>query len=218
MKMIDHAGKSFNDAPLRPYGMTKRVVNNFYADECEVMIVSGMPEGVGKSAYVNHVFADAKGYQQCRDSKLVEAMRLERRLQIDAPKWSTDYENIKPLILYEPKDVVDKCLYMLDHNEREYALEWDDGGTWLNAMEYQEPFVVAFMEYLSLARSNWAAIVITTPVEGWVLKKLRTAEGLIKVQISKPENAAKYYWKPRKAIAYKVVNLRSPIRRFLRNQ
>ncbi len=71
--------KEFNDGPLRSYGGTKRDVNNFYGDECEVAIVSGMPEGIGKSAYVNHVLADLYSYQGCRDGELLKVRSCTRR-------------------------------------------------------------------------------------------------------------------------------------------
>jgi len=58
-----HRKKIFDTAILRPYGMTKRICGCYYGDECEIGIVSGMPEGIGKSGYVNHVLADTDGYQ-----------------------------------------------------------------------------------------------------------------------------------------------------------
>jgi hypothetical protein len=62
--MIHHRGKELNDNRLRPYGLARRAARNFRNDECEIVMVYGMPEGVGKSAYVNHALADVYGYSR----------------------------------------------------------------------------------------------------------------------------------------------------------
>ncbi len=202
-----HRQKEFNDEPLRPYGGTKRAVTNYYGDECEIAIVSGMPEGIGKSAYVNHVLADVYGYQGCRDGELLKVMYEKREVQVTAHKWPTDWETPKGLIKYLPEDVVKTCKNMLIKGVRLPAFHWDDAGSWLNAMDYHDPFVIAFMKYLSLARSNWGLIYLSTPVEEWVLKKLRSAQGILRVTITKPRSGSsrRSVWRPRIAKCYKMV-------------
>lgn len=71
---VRHRGKEFNDDLLRPYGGTKRAVNNYCGDECEVAIVSGVPEGAGKSSHVNHILAHTYGYQSYKDQQLIKVM------------------------------------------------------------------------------------------------------------------------------------------------
>jgi hypothetical protein len=201
--LITHSGKWFDDNQLRPYSFSKRIANNFYQDECEIFSVYGMPEGVGKSANVNHVLADLKGFECCKDKELLQYM-YNKKPSKDTPVWEANYELIKPFVLYLPEDVVRKCKNMLLRQERDFAFHWDDAGTWLNAMSYQDPFVIAFMNYLSLARSNWGAVILSTPVEDWILKKLRTSAGVIHVKITK-EGGNAHIWKPRLSTGYKAV-------------
>lgn len=202
--MIEHEGKSFDDMRLRPYGFTKRLVGNYYADECEIFVVYGMPEGIGKSAYVSHAQADIEGYQACKDrAKLKWLWEREARPE-GTSIWDTDWEIIKPLIKYPPEDVVDMCMDMVEGNRKKVCFHWEDAGTWLNAMDFNDPFVISFMKYMGLARSNWGGIVLSTPVEDWVLKKLRTARGVIHIEIKRTSGTdRRYVWRPRTATAYK---------------
>jgi len=166
-----------------------------------------MPEGIGKTGYVHHVLADTYGYISCRDKELLKVMWLTREEQTKAPKWPLDWETTKSFIRYLPEDVVRLCKTMLMKGLREPAFHWDDAGSWLNAMDYNDPFVISFMKYLGLARSNWGMVILSTPVEEWILKKLRAAKGMLRVDIKKPQNphALRSVWRPRIAKAYKMV-------------
>lgn len=202
--MIVHEDRQLNTMPLRPLGLSRRVLRNFYQNECEVFVTYGMPEGIGKSAHTNLALADIQGYIRERDPEKLQWMK---RKNAERPKdteiWKLDYEGAKPFILYPPEEIVRVCREMLVKERREPLLHWDDGGTWLNAMEYTDPFVIAFMEYLPLARSNWGAIDISTPVEEWVLKKLRTARGVVHIEVIKT-GGEQHIWKPRRATAFKI--------------
>jgi len=200
--VIEHRYKVYDDRKMRPYEFSRRLVKNFFNDEFEVFVVYGMPEGIGKTAYISHVQADVFGYFNCHDKQKIEVM-WKKDKDKSAPIWDSDWEEPKKWILYPPEQVVKICKTMLEREERNICFHWDDAGTWLNAMDFHDPFVIAFMKYLSLARSNWAGIILSTPVEEWVLKKLRTALGVIHIKITKL-NDDTHIWKPRIAEAYKA--------------
>jgi len=209
--MIEYKGRIFDDMSFKPYSLTRRIASNFYQDECEVFVVYGMPEGIGKSAYVNHVLADLKGYQNEHEKELLQWM-WKQKPSPDVKVWESDWERIKSLIMYPPEEIVKRCKDMLIREERDMAFHWDDAGTWLNAMEWQDTFVIAFMEYLSLARSNWGAIILSTPVEEWVLKKLRTATGVLHIPIIKLKDNFSHPFRPRRAKCYKIVRYPNKLR------
>jgi len=200
-----------DDSIFKPYSLSRRVASSFYQNECEVFVVHGMPEGIGKSAYVNHVLADLKGYQNCREKELLQWM-WKPKPTADTKVWESDWGQTKTLIMYPPEEVVKRCKNMLINQERDMAFHWDDAGTWLNAMEWQDDFVIAFMEYLSLARTNWGAIILSTPVEEWVLKKLRTATGVLHIPIIKLKDNYSHPFRPRRATCYKVVRYPNKLR------
>lgn len=200
--MIEHDDREFDDSVLRPYQFSRKLADNFYGDECEIFVVYGMPEGIGKSAYCNHTLADLLGYQACKDKEKLQWMWEKEKPQ-DAEVWESDWERCKQLIKYPPDDVVDMCMHMVEHEEKEITFHWDDAGTWLNAMDFHDPFVIAFMKYMSLARSNWGGIILSTPVEEWVLKKLRTARGIYHIEVKRmPGTDRRYTWRPRVATCY----------------
>lgn len=202
--MIDNEGRTFDDSVLKPYGFTRRLVGNYYANECEVFMVYGMPEGIGKSAYVNHTLADIQGFLKCKDQELLKWM-WDKNKPKDAEIWESDWESAKQFVKYPPDDMVDTCIRMIEKERKAVAVHWDDAGTWLNAMDFHDPFVIAFMKYLSLARSNWGGIVLSTPVEDWVLRKLRTAKGIYHIEIKRmPGTDRRYVWRPRFATCYKM--------------
>jgi len=209
--MIEHEDRQFNDSILKPYLFSRRLLSNFYSDECEIFVVSGMPEGIGKTGYVCHVQADLKGYQNCNDKELLKWL-WQKHKPLNAPIWESDWEAVKQCIKYPPEDVVDMCMDMVEKDRKDVCFHWDDAGTWLNAMDFHDPFVIAFMKYLSLARSNWGGIILSTPVEDWVLKKLRTARGILHVEIKRllgtDRYNYKYLWRPRVATCYKMVKYR----------
>ena len=210
--MIEHEDSSFDDSVLRPYSLALHCASNFKNNECDIFTVSGMPEGIGKSGYVHHTLADVCGYYKCKErDKLQWMWRSVQERPKDAVIWESDWETPKHLIKYHPIDVVKLCMEMLEKGKREPAFHWDDAGTWLNSMDFRAPFVISFMKYLSLARTNWGAIILSAPVEDWVLKKLHTAEGVCHIKILKANNDAMIF-KPRLARAYKLVRYPGRVR------
>lgn len=211
--MITFGKLHLNDNKYRPFEFSKRIIGHFNAGECEIAVVSGMPEGCGKSAYTNATIADIKGWRKCRDKDKVRMVWLDRVPNEEA--WDSDWEATKPRILYTPKSWAKTFKSMLLEHQRDptrgrdYAVHLDDAGTWLQAMSWNDPFVIAFMSYLPLARSNWGEVIMSTPVESWILKKLNTAKGLLHIDILKDEGSTNnplqgHVWKPRVARAYMV--------------
>ena len=203
--MIEHEGKQFDDTRFRPLEFSRRAARNLRNNECEMIVVFGMPMGIGKSAYVNHTLADVMGFLKEKDWNRLKWMFPRKdygQRKVDDEIWEADYEAAKPLIKYEPSEVVTWLMGMLTKHEKVPMWHWDDGGVWLNAMEYNDPFVIAFMEFSSLMRSVCGVAVISTPVEEWVLKKLRTALGVIHAPVIKLGDDS-HFWKPRRSTPYK---------------
>lgn len=202
LQLIEHEGREFDDSKLRPYQFSKKLADNFYHGEAEIFVVYGMPEGIGKSAYCNHVLSDLLGYQACKNKEIMERM-WEKEKPPDAEVWEADWERTKQFVKYPPDDVVDMCMHMVDHELKDITFHWDDAGTWLNAMDFHDPFVIAFMKFLSLLRTIFGGIILSTPVEEWVLKKLRTARGVYHIEVKRmPGTDRRYRWRPRTATCY----------------
>lgn len=204
--MFEHEGKTFLDENIRPLSISQRALRNYYQNECEVVIVSGMPEGVGKSNYINHAIADIQGYLKCKDKEKLKWMwKPIIKRPAEAEIWAADYSHVLDWTKYLPLDMVNFLFHLQDKELKVPLIHWDDGGTHLNSMEYNDPFVVSFMEFLPLARSVTGMIVISTPVVEWVLKRLHSAQGVIFAPVTKEASNAEHVWRKRKCKAYMKV-------------
>ena len=125
--MIERDGKFFNDDVLRPYSISKHVISNFKLNQCDVMVVSGMPEGIGKSAYVNGALADMQGFFACKEPEKLQWLwnSSGNPRPAGTPIWSSDWEGAKKFVMYPPEEIVDLCMDMLENGKRECCLHWD---------------------------------------------------------------------------------------------
>lgn len=146
------------------------------ADECKVFIPYG-PLGIGKSTYACKVVAELYAV----DGK---------------PNW----EAVKDHLVFHPSEFVEKCTLLMEQDRKDKALIWDDAGLWLLALEHWSPFIRAVVKYLNVARTNWAALIFTTPLPTWVIKKVRGFPQAITLKIIK---ASSQPHRPRIARAFR---------------
>jgi len=155
--------------------ITTNIVNQaYYQDEFQLIVVYG-PLGFGKSAFAMKVATEIYG----------------------------DYEKVKNYVVFHPKDFVERCLRMSEQQKRDKLLIWDDAGLWLFYMQFTDPFVQAVIKYMNVARTNWAAMILTTPSPAWVAHKLRNFPQNISIKIIKEGSDLKNPSKPRIAKAYR---------------
>lgn len=152
---------------------TARINRCYYADECDIYLIYG-PLGFGKSSYALKVLAELYG----------------------------SYEKAKEYIVFHPEDFVNRCLSMSAKGQREKAIVWDDAGYWLFYMKHTDPLVQAVEQYFNVARTNWAAIILTTPTPSWVIHKIRYFPQHISIKIIKANSDLRREKKNRIAKAY----------------
>jgi len=120
------------------------------------------PLGIGKSSFACKVTGEVYGTPK-------------------QPNW----EAVKTHIVFHPKDFVTKTEEMMQKGQKDKVLIWDDAGLWLLALEHWHPFVRSTIKYLNVARTNWAALIFTTPLPSWVIKKVRGFPEAITIKIMK---------------------------------
>jgi hypothetical protein len=142
-----------------------RMINTLYKqNEFKPFIVYG-PLGIGKSAYAMKAVAEVYG-----------------------GKDQLNWEAVKERLVFHPRGFVERCTRMVENGERDRVLIWDDAGLWLNALEWNNPFVRAVTKYLSVARTNWASIIFTSPLPTHVVQKLRGLPDCVTVKIIKKQD------------------------------
>ncbi|MFA5365710.1 MAG: hypothetical protein WC325_11070, partial [Candidatus Bathyarchaeia archaeon] len=140
-----------------PFKMTEMINHAYYHDEFQLFIVYA-PLGYGKSAYAVKVLSEL---------------------------YNKDWEKVKQYIVFPPKDCVSKCVEMNKTGKREKAIVWDDAGLWLFALQKNDVFVQAVIKYMNVARTNWGAMILTTPTPSWITYKMRNFPQHINVKIIK---------------------------------
>jgi len=159
-------------------GTVELIDYNYFLNEMSPLIVYGKL-GIGKSSYAMLVSACSYG-------------------TYEKPDW----DKMKEFIVFKPEDFVNRCMDMLNEDQREKVLIWDDAGLWLYAMDYNDPFVIAVTKYLNVARTNWAAIIFTTPTPTMVIKKLRSLPDCLTIKITKTNDDRVRKQRLRKARVY----------------
>lgn len=161
--------------------ITANLINQAYhLDEFNLFIVYG-PLGIGKSAYMSKVSAEAYGTSK-----------------------QPNFNKVKDYTIFHPKDFVERCFRMIDRHERQKVLNWDDAGYWLFCLEHTDPFVLSVIKYMNVARTNWAAMILTTPSPSWVIYKMRSFPQCIRLKIVKRTSDRGRTQKLRIAKAYRT--------------
>ncbi len=159
-----------------PFITTQQINYAYYHDEFQLFVVYA-PLGYGKSAYAVKVLSEL---------------------------YDKDWEKVKQYIVFPPKDFVSKCVEMNKKGQREKAIVWDDAGLWLFALQHNDLFVQAVIKYMNVARTNWGAMILTTPTPSWVTYKLRNFPQHINIKVVKVSSDTGRTQRLRMAKAYRA--------------
>jgi len=157
------------------FELTKLIDHAYYHDEFELIIVYA-PLGYGKTTYAVKTLAQL---------------------------YKDNWEEVKRKLVFHPKDFVQLCFKMSETGKREKAAIWDDAGLWLFALDQFDPFVKAVIKYLNVARSNWGALIFTTPTPAWIINKIRRFPQNYTIKIIKATSDLHRIQRPRVATAYR---------------
>jgi len=152
------------------------ILKLFEEDEFKVIIITG-DHGYGKSSYANQIISEVNS--------------------IDGQRRNWNLNIFKDSLGFHPMNVTLRWLRM---KNRKTVFHWDDAGLWLNAMDYQDPFVISVGKYLQVARTDWAALIFTCIDKEDVFAKLRNLRSAIVVEIVK--HSDKEHPNRRTAFAY----------------
>lgn len=134
----------------------------FDNDEFKPFLIQG-GHGFGKTSYANTLIAESYS-----------------RYNNDIPDW----DMVKQRIGYDPKEVLDD-LDSIPIGERWLVYHWDDAGTWLHSLDFQDPFVKAVGKYMQVARTDLACMIFTSISVEDVSSKIRGIRDAITIDITK---------------------------------
>jgi len=140
----------------------KFIIELFDNDEFKPILIQG-DHGYGKSSYANTLIAEVHSI-----------------FNNGVPNWKV----VKDYMGYEPEEVLDD-LESIPIGEKWYVYHWDDSGTWLHSLDFQDPFVKAVGKYMHVARTDLACMIFTTIRIEDISSKIRGIRNAIIVDITK---------------------------------
>jgi hypothetical protein len=136
------------------------ILNAYRYDESLGFIVYA-PRGFGKSSWSFKVGAKVVG----RESE-------------------PDYERLKKWIWFTPQEF---CEVVTHTTERTIIGIWEDAGYWLNRLFWYDEFVREALRYMTLQRTQFAAIIFSTPSLTLLPNKILELEDVYRVKIYKQD-------------------------------
>lgn len=158
---------------LEGFALKNKIIDAYYPPEEFYIFITYAPLGYGKSTY------DVKaGVQVLKNIYMLN----------DEQAW----EKIKQFIVFHPTQFFQKIVEISKSRyKRVPFIIWEDMGLWLYAMDWNNPFMEAFIKYLNVARTHLASLVGSTPSPEWVLKKLRRFPSAYTIRIQKVNGSDK---------------------------
>jgi len=161
----------------------RHIIEWFNNDEFKPLLIQG-PHGWGKTSYANTLIAEVHSIHNG-----------------GVPNW----DMVKKRLGYNPIEVLDH-LDSIPFGERWYVYHWDDSGTWLHSLDFQDPFVKAVGKYMQVARTDLACMIFSSINIADVSTKIRGIRDAIVVDITKdgcePNSAEPFRRNKRTARAY----------------
>lgn len=146
--------------------MTKFIFANlvlrwYLHNEMELAIIYG-GRGKGKTTYACKVGVD-----------VLQTLNPE---MTETEAWEIVFENL----VFKPIDFWQKIWGL---HGRIPLLIWDDAGLWLNALKWQDSFIQSVQEWLNVARTDMACLMLTSPTVGMVMSKIRESDTLYTIHV-----------------------------------
>lgn len=146
----------------------KYILELYDNDEFKPFLIQG-PHGFGKTSYANTLMAEVFSVNNG-----------------GIPDWN----KVKERIGYTPIEVLD-VLDSIPNGERWYCFHWDDAGTWLHSLDFQDPFVKQVGKYMQVARTDLACMLFSTISVSDVSSKVRGIRDAITIDITKEGTESK---------------------------
>ncbi len=148
---------------ISPDHRTVRAIKNAYrADECFGYIIHGN-RGTGKTVYTCIIGSQVIG-------------------SIEEPEWGAP---LRKWIKFTPREFSE---LVKSTNFNQIWFDWDDAGYWLNRLFWYDDFVKEALRYMTIQRTQFTAIMFSTPSLQMLPKKILEMEDIIRVRISKAES------------------------------
>ena len=129
--------------------------------------------------YNNNQFRVISIYGQSGIGKSVYAWKVLQEVYPD--------EDVKKYLIFKPEELISFVEDLRKRKERIKTFLIDDAGVWFSAEEYRDPFVMAALKFIQVARSITGSIMFTTTSLFNLVSRLRTLD-MYTVRITQDRN------------------------------
>jgi len=146
---------------LPTLALARKICLNYRNDDFSLIIICGTPR-IGKSAYAIKVMGQVIDYFYGQD---IYDPRICRRY-----------------LGWDPEENVDRWMGI---TKRIPCYTWDDAGYWLFSLNWTDPLLITVQQYMNVVGTDINTLILTTPDPGWILSKIATMPGTIRVKVIK---------------------------------
>ncbi|MBA7491419.1 hypothetical protein ES702_01964 [subsurface metagenome] len=154
---------------LPSLALARKIVKAFLVDDFMLLIIYGTPR-IGKSAYGIKVMGQVIDYLFGEDIfKLKGSEKIRAPICQKYMGWDPEYNVNRWIDLYK----------------RIPGYIWDDAGYWLFSLNWTDPLLITVQQYMNVVGTDMNSLMLTTPDPEWILSKIATMPGTIRVRITK---------------------------------
>ena len=155
---------------LPTLALARWIVKAYRYDDFILAILHGTPR-IGKSAYGIKVMGQVINYFFGEDIYKLTGSTGLRRAPI-----------CEKYMGWDPTEIVETWL---DIFERIPGFIWDDAGYWLFSLNWTDPLLISIQQYMNVIGTDMNTLMLTTPDPNWILSKIATMPGTIRIKIIK---------------------------------
>lgn len=157
-------------AKLPTLALGRWIEKAFRLDDFNLFIIHGTPR-IGKSAYAIKAMGQAIDYLWGEDIFTITGSTGFRRAPI-----------CQKYMGWDPAEVVETWI---DITKRIPNYTWDDAGYWLFSLNWTDPLLISVQQYMNVVGTDMNSMLLTTPDPGWILSKIATMPGAMRIKIIK---------------------------------
>ncbi len=173
---------------LPTLALSRWILKAFNLDDFNLFLIHGTPR-IGKSAYAIKALGQVLEYLWGEDIFMLKGSAGHIRAPI-----------CQKYMGWDPEEVTDTWLAIF---ERIPGFIWDDAGYWLFSLNWTDPLLITVQQYMNVVGTDINNPIMTTPDPTWILSKIATMPGTMRIKIIKRDGGNSYA--PSKVFARRAI-------------
>lgn len=165
---------------LPTLALARWIVKAFNLDDFNLFLIHGTPR-IGKSAYAIKAMGQVIDYFWGEDI-----------FKISGSSGFYRAPYCQKYLGWDPNECVDRWLE-IGEDVRIPHYTWDDAGYWLFSLNWTDPLLISVQRYMNVVGTDINNLMLTTPDPTWILSKIATMPGTMRIKIIKRRGGREDY-------------------------